>query len=186
MSAAYTGAAEARLRCGRSRVFQQLPTNAALHGTFESMVSGSQSVAPVCTCQESHHLIESSNVQLWYPLGTFSLSRTDWVGLNNLNRIWWSRAHRRRNTSMPSPPPSMARTSERSSTMTRASCCERTASHNVNAASLCTTMPSHSMSASSPIFSRCTSSRLPPSSAHSTKSTSRAINRSLQLCRVSR
>src|SRR6266496_5173264 len=54
---------------------------------------------------------------------------------------------------MPRPPPSMAETSERSSTMIRAPLCEVTASRNLKAASLLTILPSHSMTAMSPIFS---------------------------------
>src|SRR5205809_1481672 len=94
-------------------------------------------------------------------LERFRREAQDLVGLNNLNRISWSCAHRCRNTSIPRPPPSTARTSERSSTMMRAFRCEVTASHNVNAASFCTTLPSHSTTTSSPIFSICTSSMTP-------------------------
>src|ERR1700675_598234 len=61
---------------------------------------------------------------------------------------------------MPRPPPSMAGTSERSSTMVRASPCEVTAARNWKAASLRTILPSHSMTAISPIFSTCTVSIL--------------------------
>ena len=58
-----------------------------------------------------------------------------------------------RNTSMARPPPSMARTFERSSTMIRAALCELTASRNLKAASLRTILFSHSMIAILPIVS---------------------------------
>src|ERR1700739_1308607 len=61
---------------------------------------------------------------------------------------------------MPRPSPSMAETSERSSTTIRVYLCEVTASRNLKAASLWTSLSSHSMIAISPIFSEWTLSIL--------------------------
>jgi len=67
-----------------------------------------------------------------------------------------SRAHRRRNTSMPKPTPPKALTSDRSRTTIWASACEVTTSRNLCADSLCTSLPSHSTTAISPMFSTAT------------------------------